>query len=322
VFASVAVVAGESTASGLELPSTPTLPSALQTPSVPTLATAPTLPSAPQPSTPTLPAAPALLSSPQTPSAPTLPKASTLSNSSSTPVAAPDFRGTSAAVSPTGTVPLQTSGGFQFHGSTGSHSGGARAASRQHGRRDGGKRKKSRSASTRRLRRVLARLHGCFYVLSQRERRVLAFRAGLNRRHALSRREVAKRLQISRKRVGRIERRALHRLRAAARSDGCAAGARNRPEALAGVSRFVSAAGIVGQPAALTVSPFRSSTPSPEASFQPPLRGEFANSPSPSQPSHSVGRDPAGAAAIWALAILLIIAMIEVRAFLKLRRQK
>jgi hypothetical protein len=326
VFASVAVVAGETTATGFELPSTPTLPSAPQTLTAPSLPTAPALPSAPQTlSVPTLPSAP-LPSAPHAPSASMLPTAPTLSSSSPPPSVAPELRGTSSAGAPkpplTGAGQPPTSPGYQLPRSTVSYVSGARAASRQHGRRDDGKSKKRRFVSTRRLRRALTRLRGCFYALNRRERRVLVLRAGLNGRHALSRRGVAKRLRISRKRVGRIERRALHRLRAAARSDGCATGVRNRPEAQAGVSRFVGASGIVQalQPAEFSVPAFQPASRSPEGAIQSPL-GRRLDPPSASQPSPGDGGG-AGTTAAWALAILLIIAMIEVRAFLKLRRQK
>jgi hypothetical protein len=91
------------------------------------------------------------------------------------------------------------------------------------------------------------------------------------------------------------------------------------------MSRFISAAGTVAAPAsaALTVAPIESPAPSPGAAVPSPLRGEFANSPPLSQPSNgNNGGDPAGTAALWALAMLLIIALIEARAFFKLRRQK
>jgi len=65
-------------------------------------------------------------------------------------------------------------------------------------------------------------LRGCFYVLSRLQRRVLAMRAGLGERPAMSRAAVAAQLETSRVRVRRVERRGLRRLRRAERSDNCA----------------------------------------------------------------------------------------------------
>jgi hypothetical protein len=90
------------------------------------------------------------------------------------------------------------------------------------------------------------------------------------------------------------------------------------------MSRFVNVAApaAAAQPAAIA-SPFQSSDPSPVASIPSPLRGEFSDTPSRARPSNGIGAgDAAGTTALWLLAVLLIIALIEVRAFFKLRRQK
>jgi hypothetical protein len=67
----------------------------------------------------------------------------------------------------------------------------------------------------------VARLAGCLYAVPPFERRVLVLRAGPGRARALSRVAVARRLDVSRRRVRHSERRGLRRLRATNREAGC-----------------------------------------------------------------------------------------------------
>jgi hypothetical protein len=69
---------------------------------------------------------------------------------------------------------------------------------------------------------AVSELRGCLSALSGLERRFLALRAGLNGQGPRSRRAVARRLGISTSGAGRVERRALQKLRVAARTRGCA----------------------------------------------------------------------------------------------------
>jgi hypothetical protein len=75
----------------------------------------------------------------------------------------------------------------------------------------------------RRLREVVRRLSGCLGALRSIETRVLTLRAGGAARPPLSRRQVARRLEIGVQRVAAVERRGLDRLREVARADGCGA---------------------------------------------------------------------------------------------------
>lgn len=72
-----------------------------------------------------------------------------------------------------------------------------------------------------RLRREVRSLHRCLRRLSRVERRVLKMRARLGASATTSRRAVAKRLGLSRRRVKRIETRGLKQLRAAKRKHTC-----------------------------------------------------------------------------------------------------
>jgi DNA-binding CsgD family transcriptional regulator len=172
------------------------------------------------------------------------------------------------------------------------------------------------ATGTRQLRALLARLRGCFYALPRRERRVLVLRAGLNGRRPHSRAEIARRLRMSPKNVGRVERRALRRLRRTARTDGCGSvtgggrsGAATTGEvlpAIASVRLPIDALQITGSPFAT-----RGSTPDRIG-----LRGEF------NAPLGPVSRDGGVVAtmATWAIGALLLLALLEVLGLLGLRR--
>jgi hypothetical protein len=79
-----------------------------------------------------------------------------------------------------------------------------------------------------RLRVEVRKLSGCMGALPTLGRRVLTLRAGLGGRTPRSRSRVARRLDISRARVTRIERRSLKRLRSANASTGCGSGGSSR----------------------------------------------------------------------------------------------
>jgi hypothetical protein len=78
-------------------------------------------------------------------------------------------------------------------------------------------------ARDRRLRRTVLALPACVQRLAPLERRVLVLRAGVGARAPRSRRRVARRLDLSVRRVARVERAGLRRLRALGRSNSCAA---------------------------------------------------------------------------------------------------
>jgi len=85
----------------------------------------------------------------------------------------------------------------------------------------------------RRLHRTVTHLRGCLDDLPTAERRVLVLRTGVGARHARSRAGVGRALDLSPRRVGRLERRGLRRLRALARGGRCVGGGSTRPGALA-----------------------------------------------------------------------------------------
>lgn len=72
-----------------------------------------------------------------------------------------------------------------------------------------------------RLRQVVQRLSGCLGALPAIETRVLTLRAGGQARPPLTRRQVARRLDVGVPRVAAVERRGLDRLREQARGGGC-----------------------------------------------------------------------------------------------------
>jgi hypothetical protein len=81
---------------------------------------------------------------------------------------------------------------------------------------------RQRRARERGFRRKVRRMAPCFYALSQFEGRVLALRAGLRGARPHSRGYVARRLDVTGRRVQRTERRGLRKLRRTDASDRCA----------------------------------------------------------------------------------------------------
>jgi hypothetical protein len=177
----------------VQVPSTPSLP---QTPSVPQAPEVPHLPSAPQ-----APSAPPLRPSGSLPSPPAAVHPSAPAGAGA---AGPSARRVVVSGFPSAGAP-----------STGRRSAGGLARSRKPARGV------TRSRSLRRFRSTVRRLRGCFYAISRFERRVVALRAGIGRTGPLSRRAVARRLDVSTRRVRRLEGRAVRRLRSANRADGC-----------------------------------------------------------------------------------------------------
>jgi hypothetical protein len=89
----------------------------------------------------------------------------------------------------------------------------------------------------RRLHRTVTRLRGCLDGLPAAERRVLVLRTGLGARRARSRARVARALDVTPRRVARLERRGLRRLRGLARG-GCGSAAAPAPAAAPGTTGY------------------------------------------------------------------------------------
>jgi DNA-binding CsgD family transcriptional regulator len=304
VFLSVAVVAGETPAIGLELPALPTQ-GAPELPAVSTLG-APEMPSLPN--VPSLSTPPGGSLSPLRSNSPSVGQA---------PAGKLAIRPPALAVSP----PNYT------HGAAVNYETRARLAA--HGKRGRGRAKaKRRRADAWRLRAVVAKLEACFYALSRRERRVIVLRAGLGGRRPHSRSEVARRLNISRRGVRRVERRALGRLRLTARRDGCTAGAGDgRAEAPSPTRLIGSVEG------AAAVQPIVSRIPAPSLDFSAPsdLFRQAEPEEAPARlPRPDLAGDGGGAgdgwmvvAAGWGVALLVATFLIGfVSRLFRLRRQK
>jgi hypothetical protein len=75
------------------------------------------------------------------------------------------------------------------------------------------------------LRHVVLSFQNCLGSVPRTERRVLELRAGVGVAHTRSRAQVARITGTTRRHVGRLERRGLHRLRALGRAGTCARGA-------------------------------------------------------------------------------------------------
>lgn len=109
-------------------------------------------------------------------------------------------------------------GGGGGGSSSGGGAAGARASSGGEATRTPAQRRRRK---TRKLERTVARLSGCLDQLSTGQRRVLVLRAGIGSARAHSRRGVARTLDISVRRVRRLERGGLREARALARDGGC-----------------------------------------------------------------------------------------------------
>jgi Sigma-70, region 4 len=99
---------------------------------------------------------------------------------------------------------------------------------------------------------AVARYHGCLGDLPRRLRFVLELRVGIGVPHPLSRAAVSRFLHLPPAQVSSLERRALRRLRATARTRGCAGGGASSSVAevigpnLAGLPVLLGGAGIAG----------------------------------------------------------------------------
>jgi hypothetical protein len=132
----------------------------------------------------------------------------------------------------------------------------------------------------RRLRRTVRRLRACLGGLPALERKVLVLRSGLGPRHARSRAQVARTLDLSPRRVRRVERRALRRLR-----EGCA----RRPAAVPSEPAALAPAAPAFARTVLAATTF--AAPSGEPDRQA-VKGEHQSSRD-SAPSRSSGPEPA-----------------------------
>jgi hypothetical protein len=196
---------------------------------------APILPSAPAlpnlPALPSLPALPNLPAVPQLPggtNAPTLPNVTGLSAvpGRSPSAATGGSKPAAGAVSgrPSSSPSAAGTGSSAAAGGTGARSGAG-----------GTRRAVARVRRERRLRTTIRRLQDCLGGLSRLERRVLVLRAGIGAGPARSRARVARRLDVSVRRVARTERRGLRTLHGLARAGRCGAAEAAGGQAAAGV---------------------------------------------------------------------------------------
>jgi hypothetical protein len=175
----------------------------------------PAVPALPAPSTPALPAPVAPAPAPTAGAAPNV--GAGTSEQPRVPAQAPSAgaaNGTAreswAAPPAAGAAQSGGSGGSGGSGTAGSPSAPSAPSDAQVRRRD------------HRLRTAVRRLRGCLPALPRLQRRVLVLRTGIGKGGPRSRERVARILDRSEPRVGRIERRAVRRLEAAERSGRCA----------------------------------------------------------------------------------------------------
>ena len=253
----VALLGAESATAQLPLPNVPAPPP------VPTVTT-PTLldpvveavPPVPRPpATPQVPAVP-LPQTPRVPGVTTVPNVGGVPNVSGVPnaPAVPNRRPASSpgGQATGGNAPARSpSSGGSGSGatSTGGSAGDAPGAGRPAGPAGSGSPASVRRTTVRRVRRerrlraTVRRLQGCFGALSALERRVLVLRAGVGAGPPRTRSRVARRLDLSMRRVTRLERRGVRTLRRLAGAGRCG-GEPSSAGAVAGIPRI--AAGLQG----------------------------------------------------------------------------
>ena len=224
----VALLSAESATAELPLPGVSGLPPVptVTVPNVldPVLEVVPTLPSVPRLPDVSLPAVPGL---PTVPDVTSDPNAPALPNAPAVPVRRPGTSQGGAATggsAPAGGPSSGGSGATSGGGSAGDTPGGGRRA----GSGSPASRKRSavrRVRRERRLRKTVRRLQGCFGGLSRLERRVLVLRAGIGAGPARTRTQVARRLDVSTRRVTRLERHGVRTLRRLAGAGRCVGGA-------------------------------------------------------------------------------------------------
>ncbi|MEA2478742.1 MAG: hypothetical protein QOJ07_664, partial [Thermoleophilaceae bacterium] len=156
------------------------------------------------------------------------------------------------------------------------------------------------AARERRLRARVRKLSGCLGSLSEQDRRVLELRAGLAGAGPRTPAQVAAELGIDRGNYGRVERRALRRLGAAARSGGCgtAVGGGAAPTGPGGAAQARDMAAQIAsmprlQPATLAGTP-RLMDPSALAP-RSGVRGARASGGTDAQPATEPARPQVGA---------------------------
>jgi Sigma-70, region 4 len=204
---------------------TPPLPS-VPAPSVPSVPSLPSVPALPAPSLPATPAVPHQVPT-RVPAVPKLiPRPATpQSSSGSSSSSAPGAGRTPSSASGPRTAPSTSAGSGRAvrsssvasgSGSSGGRSAAGRAQARgRAAARSSGSPAQRRVARERRLRRTVRRLGTCLDDLPTLERRVLELRTGLGPGRARNREGVARALDLSTRRVTRLERRGVRRLRAA-----------------------------------------------------------------------------------------------------------
>jgi len=130
--------------------------------------------------------------------------------------------------------------------STGGTAGGARRPARSGRPASRTRTTVRRARRERRLRTTVRRLQGCFGALSDLERRVLVLRAGIGSGPPRTRSQVARRLDVSTRRVTGLERRGVRTLRGASGAGRCGAGGGGESTTAAAVEGPRLAAGLQG----------------------------------------------------------------------------
>jgi hypothetical protein len=193
-------------------------------------------------------------------------------------------------------------------GSGGSGAGGAsgRNGASARGRAAATRTPAQRRRHARRLRRSVARLSACLDQLPTRQRRVLVLRAGLGAARPHSRHGVARALDITVRRVGRLERSGLRQARELSRASACGVTDSTSSGSTAGTTLITTPG---GDPAAGGGAPDPAAKGSEAPSARKPgtgdqggVRGESDTRVTPIPP----GDGPSGGIAL-ALAIVLIV---------------
>ena len=226
----------------------------IPTPSLPKPPSLPSVPSVPVPDVPDLPDLPSVPSVPSVPLVPAPPVASDQLRvpalpSGGTRPAAPSSSRTSSGSTQSVSRAAPSGGGGRAAGPSAAAAApvAGRRASGRSGRataraaQAGGDESRAVRRRERRLRGAVDRYRSCLDGLPVLERRVLVLRSGLGPRGPRSRAGVARTLDLSARRVARLERRGLRRLRGLARG-GCGGGSVREAETVAPVSVSAPAA--------------------------------------------------------------------------------
>ena len=239
-IAAVALLGAESATAQLPLPDVPTPPPVptVTTPTLldPVLEAVPAVPR--PPATPQVPALP-LPQTPRVPGVTTVPNVGGVPNVSGVPNRRPASSPGGQATGGNAPARSPSSGGSGSGATTtGGSAGDAPGAGRPAGPAGSGSPASVRRTTVRRVRRerrlraTVRRLQDCFGALSALERRVLVLRAGVGAGPPRTRFRVARRLDLSMRRVTRLERRGVRTLRRLAGAGRCGAAASRPPPAL------------------------------------------------------------------------------------------